>query len=165
MSLHRGGDGNIQFALPFSEESDGTQQLLHYLPYLLPKQGRSRVVVIDELDRSLHPKLCWELVDFFSKSCPGVRRQMIVTTHEAHLLDQDLLRRDEYWMVEKDKTGQSRLTPLTDFNVRKDLNLRKGYLQGRFDALPIIGDISSLASWLGCTTEGAKEDAQKEPSA
>ena len=165
MSLHRGGDGNIQFALPFSEESDGTQQLLHYLPYLLPKQGRSRVVVIDELDRSLHPKLCWELVDFFSKSCPGVRRQMIVTTHEAHLLDQDLLRRDEYWMVEKDKTGQSRLTPLSDFNVRKDLNLRKGYLQGRFDALPIIGDISSLASWLGCTTEGAKEDAQKEPSA
>jgi uncharacterized protein len=165
MSLHRGSDGHVQFTLPFSEESDGTQQLLHYLPYLHPQQGRSRVVVIDELDRSLHPKLCWELVEFFSKSCPGVRRQMIVTTHEAHLLDQDLLRRDEYWMVEKDKTGQSRLTPLTDFNVRKDLNLRKGYLQGRFDALPIIGDISSLASWLGCTTEGAKEDAQKEPSA
>jgi len=161
MSLHRGTDGDVRFSLPFSEESDGTQQLLHYLPYLHPQQGRSRVVVIDELDRSLHPKLCWELVEFFSTSCPGVRRQMIVTTHEAHLLDQDLLRRDEYWMVEKDKSGQSRLTPLTDFNVRKDLNLRKGYLQGRFDALPIIGDISSLASWLGCTTEGAK-DAQEE---
>lgn len=164
MSLHRGGDGNARFMLPFGEESDGTQQLLHYLPYLNPQQGRSRVVVIDELDRSLHPKLCWELVEFFSTSCPGVRRQMIVTTHEAHLLDQDLLRRDEYWMVEKDKTSQSRLTPLTDFNVRKDLNLRKGYLQGRFDALPVIGDISSLATWLGCTPDGAK-NAQKEPSA
>jgi AAA15 family ATPase/GTPase len=122
--------------LPFSEESDGTQQLLHYLPYLHSQQGRSLVVVIDVLDGGLHPMLCWELVDFFRKSCPGVRRQMIVTTHEAHLLDQDLLRRDEYWMVEKDKTGQSRLTPLTDFNVRKDLNLRKGYLQGRYDVIP-----------------------------
>lgn len=145
MSLHRGADRQLRFTLPFSEESDGTQQLLHYLPVLHPQEGRSRVVVIDELDRSLHPKLCWELVQFFSESCPGVRRQMIVTTHEAHLLDQELLRRDEYWMVEKDKTGQSRLTPLTDFKIRKDLNLRKGYLQGRFDALPIIGDISSLA--------------------
>lgn len=164
MSLHCSSDGNGRFMLPFGEESDGTQQLLHYLPYLNPQQGRSRVVVIDELDRSLHPKLCWELVELFSKSCPGVRRQMIVTTHEAHLLDQELLRRDEYWMVEKDKTGQSRLTPLTDFNVRKDLNLRKGYLQGRFDALPIIGDISSLANWLSCSPDGA-HDAEKEPSA
>ncbi len=164
MSLHRGSDQKVSFALPFSEESDGTQQLLHYLPVLHPQKGRSRVVVIDELDRSLHPKLCWELVQFFSESCPGVRRQMIVTTHEAHLLDQELLRRDEYWMVEKDRTSQSRLTPLTDFKIRKDLNLRKGYLQGRFDALPIIGDISSLADWLGCTQDGAK-DAEKEPSA
>jgi hypothetical protein len=133
MSLHRGTDGKVHFALPFGEESDGTQQLLHYLPVLHPQKGRSRVVVIDELDRSLHPKLCWELIQFFSESCPGVRRQMIVTTHEAHLLDQELLRRDEYWMVEKDKTRQSRLTPLTDFKIRKDLNLRKGYLQGRFE--------------------------------
>ena len=72
--------------------------------------------------------------------------------------------RNEKAKREKDKTSQSRLTPLTDFNVRKDLSLRKGYLQGRFDALPIIGDISSLATWLGCTTDGAK-DAQETPSA
>jgi len=164
MSLHRGADGKEPFALPFSEESDGTQQLLHYLPVLHPEKGRSRVVVIDELDRSLHPKLCWELIQFFSISCPGEHRQMIVTTHEAHLLDQELLRRDEYWMVEKSKTGQSRLTPLTDFKIRKDLNLRKGYLQGRFEALPIIGDISSLADWLGCTQDGAMH-AQEESTA
>lgn len=163
-SLHRGADGEARFALPFGEESDGTQQLLHYLPVLHPHEGRSRVVVIDELDRSLHPKLCWELIQFFSESCPGAHRQMIVTTHEAHLLDQELLRRDEYWMVEKDKTGQSRLTPLTDFRIRNDLNLRKGYLQGRFDALPVIGDISSLAEWLGCTQDGAKH-AQEEATA
>jgi len=166
VSLHRGVgvDEKARFALPFSEESDGTQQLLHFLPYLHPQKGRSRVVVVDELDRSLHPKLCWELIRFFSESCPRARRQMIVTTHEAHLLDQELLRRDEYWMVEKDKNGQSHLTPLTDFKIRKDLNLRKGYLQGRFDALPIIGDTSSLADWLGCTQDRATY-AEKEPTA
>ena len=134
---------NEKFSLPFSEESDGTQQLLHFMPVLSPSEP-NMVFVIDELDRSLHPLLCWELIRFFSESLPGARKQLIVTTHEAHLLDQELLRRDEYWFVEKDAAQQSRLVSLSDFNIRNDLQIEKGYLQGRFGAIPVIGSMREL---------------------
>ena len=113
--------------------------------------------MIDELDRSLHPLICWEFIRFFSESCPGAKRQLIVTTHEAHLLNQDLLRRDEYWFVEKDDAQQSRLVPLSDFNVRNDFKIAKGYLQGRFGAIPMIGSMTALEQLLQCeiTQEGA----------
>jgi AAA15 family ATPase/GTPase len=133
--------------LSFSEESDGTQQLLHLMPVLSPGD-ENRVFVIDELDRSLHPLLCWEFIRFFSESLPKVRKQLIVTTHEAHLLNQELLRRDEYWFVEKDAAQQSRLVSLSDFNVRNDLQVEKGYLQGRFGAIPVIGSMAGLEKLL-----------------
>jgi AAA15 family ATPase/GTPase len=73
-----------------------------------------------------------------------------VTTHEAHLLDQGLLRRDEYWFVEKDAQHQSRLTSLADFNIRKDLQIEKAYLQGRFGAIPMMGSLEPLRRRLEC---------------
>ncbi|MES2790845.1 MAG: AAA family ATPase [Planctomycetota bacterium] len=148
-------------ALPFSEESDGTQQLLHFIPFLLAPSDRPKTVVIDELDRSLHPLICWEFIRFFSESCPGVPRQLIVTTHEAHLLNQELLRRDEYWFVEKDADQQSRLTTLSDFKVRNDLKVEKGYLQGRFGAIPIIGSMAALEQLLQCGVPEAANATQE----
>ncbi|PQO46724.1 AAA family ATPase [Blastopirellula marina] len=140
--------------IPFTEESDGTQQLLHLLPLISAPREDSKVVVIDELDRSLHPLLCWELIDFFSRSCPGARKQLIVTTHESHLLSQELLRRDEYWFVEKDpQTQQSYLTSLSDFNIRNDLQIRKGYLAGRFGGIPVMGSAEEIKSLLDCPVE------------
>ena len=136
-----------KYPLRFRNESDGTRQLLHLLPVLADP---ATVFVVDELDRSLHPLMCQEFIRLFSESCPGARRQLIVTTHEAHLLDQDLLRRDEYWFVEKDAAHQSRLTSLADFNIRKDLQIEKGYLQGRFGAIPTIGSLEPLRRLLEC---------------
>ena len=107
-----------RFSLPFSEEPDGTHQILHYLPVLSTKTDQTKVIVIDELDRSLHPLLCWEFIRFFSATCPGAKKQLIVTTHESHLLNQELLRRDEYWFVEKDKNQQSQLSSLSEFSIR-----------------------------------------------
>lgn len=133
-----------EFVMPFGDESDGTKQLLHFLPTLFSDSAQPKTLVIDEVDRSLHPLACWELIRLFSESCPGVRRQLIVTTHEAHLLNQDLLRRDEYWFVEKDECQQSRLVPLSEFSVRNDLNLQKGYLQGD------SGRYRSLDLWRTC---------------
>ena len=158
LAVHeRGGDHAF---LPFSEESDGTQQLLHLMPVLAsPGQG-GKVVVLDELDRSLHPLICWEFIRFFSESCPGTHKQLIVTTHEAHLLNQDLLRRDEYWFVEKDVQQQSQLVPLSGFSIRNDLQVAKGYLNGRFGAIPMIGPMDSLEKLL---SEGLNSEVHNAP--
>jgi AAA15 family ATPase/GTPase len=67
-----------------------------------------------------------------------------VTTHETHLLTLDLLRRDEIWFAEKDRSGATNLYSLTDFKVRNDLRIRNGYLEGRFGAVPFLGDIDQL---------------------
>ena len=146
---HRVGD--LSASLPFSEESDGTQQLLHLMPVLVSARKGAKVVVIDELDRSLHPLICWEFIRLFSETTPGAHKQLIVTTHEAHLLNQDLLRRDEYWFAEKDDRQQTQLVSLSDFKIRNDLQIAKGYLHGRFGGVPIIGPMTDLEKLLGRT--------------
>jgi hypothetical protein len=152
------------YYLPFSEESDGTQSLLPLLPILAAPHDQSMVVVIDELDRSLHPLLCWEFVKFFSESCPGAHRQLIATTHEAHLLNQELLRRDEYWFVEKDEKQQTRLVSLDNFKIRNDLKIEKGYLQGRFGAIPLIGGMEALEEMLSCSAMEGTDAEKTTPS-
>lgn len=130
--------------LALDEESDGTRRLLNLLPALHHLRTSSAVYVIDEIDRSMHPKLVWEFLEFFLKSCQGGQRQIIVTTHESNLLDLELLRRDEIWFAEKDKGGATHLYSLVDFKVRKDLKIRKHYLDGRFGAVPFMGNLDRL---------------------
>jgi AAA15 family ATPase/GTPase len=74
---------------------------------------------------------------------------LIVTTHEAHLLNQELLRRDEYWFVEKDSGQQTQLISLSDFKVRNDLQIERGYLHGRFGGIPVIGSMTEIEKLLG----------------
>jgi uncharacterized protein len=131
-------------SLELAEESDGTRRLLHLIPALYHLQTSDAVFFIDEIDRSMHPMLVWKFLEFFLKSCEGGKRQIIVTTHESHLLDLALLRRDEIWFAEKDPKGATRLYSLVDFKVRKDLEIRKHYLQGRFGAVPFLGSLDRL---------------------
>ncbi|MCA9124026.1 MAG: AAA family ATPase [Planctomycetaceae bacterium] len=145
--------GDRDFSLPFDEESDGTQRFLHLLPALYHLHTSCKVYVIDELDRSLHPLLSHALLKFFVESCPGACQQLIVTTHETHLLDQDLLRRDEIWFTEKDKRQQTHLYSLTDLKVRKDLRIERSYLQGRFGAIPFVGGMEKLKQLIECPPE------------
>lgn len=123
-----------------TEESDGTQRLLDLFPilYNLLSTKLDHVFVIDELERSLHPNLVRKFLEQYLGS-NSKRGQLIVTTHESTLLDLDLLRRDEIWFVEKDKNGNSDLYSLEEFKPRADLDIRKGYLHGRYGAIPIIG--------------------------
>lgn len=130
--------------LELLEESDGTQRLLELLPALYELKTDNAVYFIDEIDRSMHPMLVNKFMEFFLKLCRDKACQIIVTTHETNLLNLDLLRRDEIWFVDKNEDGASQLYSLTDYNVRKDLQVRKGYLEGRFGAVPFLSGLDRL---------------------
>lgn len=142
-AAHEHQPGKI-IPLDLNEESDGTRRLLNLLPALHLLQTGNAVFFIDEIDRSMHPILARQFLEFFLKSCQGGRHQIIITTHESNLLDLDMLRRDEIWFAEKDQAGASHLYSLADFNVRTDQDIRKRYLQGRYGAIPFLGDLNVL---------------------
>lgn len=140
---HENYDGKV-IPLDLKEESDGTRRLLNLLPALHHLRTGSAVYFIDEIDRSMHPMLAIKFLEFFLRSCEGERRQVIITTHESNLLDHDILRRDEIWFAEKDRVGATRIYSLAEFKVRNDLDIRKHYLQGRFGAIPFLGNLERL---------------------
>lgn len=133
---HRDKSCGSDVLFDMDEESDGTLRLLDLIPMLYPTKGRNAVVIIDELDRSLHPNLSYEFISTFLQA--DAQKQIIVTTHEANLLDLDLVRRDEVWFVEKDTNGASAVYSLEEFSPRYDKDIRKGYMLGRFGAIPLI---------------------------
>jgi AAA15 family ATPase/GTPase len=130
--------GSVSFEL--AEESEGTERLIDLLPafFELSDPTSDKVFFIDELDRSLHTHLTRGLVESFLDSrTTDSRAQMLFTTHDPLLLDQDLLRRDEIWFIDKHEDGHSELTSLSDFEgIRADKDIRKNYLIGRFAGVP-----------------------------
>lgn len=124
----------------FDEESDGTQKLFSFAGPWLDTLREGRVLFIDELHDNLHPKLVKYLVEIFHN--PDLNKknaQLIFTTHETSILNQDVFRRDQVWFCEKDKDQSTSLYPLTDFSPRKGReNLELAYLSGRYGAIPYI---------------------------
>ena len=119
------------------------------------KSKSEKVVLLDELDCRLHPLLSRQFLEFFLQDkTDESKNQLIFTTHDTNLLNLELLRRDEIWLVEKNKQGGSHLYSLAEFKIRPDLKVGKSYLDGRFGAIPFFGDISSLG-WLDRETESA----------
>ena len=125
------------------EESDGTRRLLDILPLLITLESGA-IVVIDEIDRSLHTKATTEFIKQFLEQDNRLGSQLIATTHDGEVLDLDLLRQDEIWFVERGDDYVSRLFPLTKFKVRFDMSVKKDYLLGRYGALPIFGRLGEL---------------------
>jgi AAA15 family ATPase/GTPase len=147
---HQGG---VKVDLDLEEESDGTRRLLDLIPALHQSRRGSGVFFVDEIDRSLHPILARKFIEFFLRSGVGGQAQLIVTTHESSLLDQDLLRRDEIWFAEKDGAAATHLYSLSEFKVRNDAEIRKHYLQGRFGAIPFVGGFDQLMGGPGKADE------------
>jgi len=135
---HAGRDA-IEANFDFEDESSGTQRLMEILPILADAASGERVYVVDELDRKLHPLLSRLFVSSFIDHCDEEQRtQLVFTTHDTHLMDLELLRRDEIWFFEKDQYGASRLYSMNALKVRPDLKLEKSYLNGRFGGIPLI---------------------------
>ena len=132
----RTGSG-VSFSL--EDESLGTRRLFAMGYPWLHTLGEGFTLVIDELDTSLHPVLVRNLVDsFHNLDLNSQNAQLVFNTHDTTLLDSSLFRRDQVWFVEKDNAGASHLYPLLEFSPRKNEALAKGYLQGRYGALPFI---------------------------
>lgn len=130
----------------FSEESTGTRSLYILGGKILGSLERGSVLIIDELDNSLHPLITKMIVMIFhSKKVNPKNAQLIFTTHDVTLLDRDLIRRDQIWIAEKNERGSSELFSLQDFEgLREDTPFEKWYLAGKFGGLPKIKSIESI---------------------
>jgi uncharacterized protein len=133
--------------LPIQEESEGTKNLFRIaLPILLAIQ-EGGTLLVDELEGSLHPSIAQQIFRQFNDPATNPRNaQLIFTTHDTNLLGttlgEPILRRDQVWLTEKDKEGATVLYPLTDYKPRKAENLERGYLQGRYGAIPFLGNFT-----------------------
>ncbi|MBF0550845.1 MAG: ATP-binding protein [Deltaproteobacteria bacterium] len=141
--IHRMIDSDDDVSFSFGDESDGTQKLFIYAAPWLDLLNDGLVLVVDELDNSLHPHLVRFLLSLIHNTETNkANGQLIFATHDTSILDPDILRRDQIWFVEKDNHNASRFYSLSDFHPRKNEALAKGYLQGRYGALPYIGEVN-----------------------
>jgi hypothetical protein len=144
--LHQAGGHTIPFAL--EEESEGTKAFFTLLGPVISTLATGGIVCIDELDASLHPVLCMQLIRLFSDpSSNSQAGQLIFNTHDTNLLSSGLLRRDQIWFTEKNDDGSTHLYPLSDFKPRKNENLESGYLQGRYGAIPFLNTEAFMQSF------------------
>lgn len=140
---HTAPKGSATFEL--MDESTGTQRLFSLAAPVLDVLRDGRILLVDELDASLHPLLVRQLIGMFhSKEINQKKAQLIFTTHDTSLLDQTIFRRDQVWFTEKDSDQATNLFPLTDFSPRKHEALEKGYLMGRYGAVPFFRELPSL---------------------
>lgn len=142
VSKHKSANSEL---VPFeiTDESDGTQRLLDFIPMFDLLLKDDVTFIVDEIDQSLHSNLLLTLTSkILSDDTKG---QFIFTTHESNLLDLNIFRQDEIWFCEKNsETGASVLYSLADYKPRYDLDIRKGYLMGRFGAIPFLADLEAL---------------------
>jgi len=141
--FHQGKGENNFIGFDLNEESHGTQKFFAYAGPILDVLRDGKILIVDELDGSMHPKMVRFLVSLIQN--PDLNKnnaQLIFTTHNTSLLDTDFLRRDQIWFMEKDKEQASHLYPLTDFSPRKGEAFERGYLMGRYGALPFLGEFN-----------------------
>lgn len=138
ISVHKNQNGEpVKFTL--RDESDGTVRLLDLIPAIVNTGNNGNlVIIVDEMDSSLHTKVLEQLILYFLGKCnPDSRRQLIFTTHDVNIMTQETFRRDELWMINKYRNGESSLYSISEFKgVRHDKDIRKIYLEGAFGAIP-----------------------------
>lgn len=135
---HKTALGEVEF--DFSEESDGTKNLIGFwLPWTrmsFSNSSKNKILVVDELDSSLHPKIVELLIEKHFET--EKVSQLIFTSHNTHLMDSKLMRRDQIWLTERDVNGATQLRSVHDFEGREGEDIEKRYYAGRYRALPIL---------------------------
>jgi uncharacterized protein len=140
--LHYTDDPENMVQLPIEKESFGTRRLLELSGPLLFVLKNGYTLFVDELEASLHPLLVRKIIGLFGdKKINRKGAQLIFTSHNVSLLSAGIFRRDQIWFVEKRKNGSSNLYPLTDIHPRKEEALEKNYLEGRYGAIPNLGNL------------------------
>jgi hypothetical protein len=141
-SIHRAPGGEAVRFNFLEAESNGTQRFFALAGPWLDALDQGALLVIDELDCSMHPALTWKLVELFQTPDANPNgAQLVFSTHDSTLMDLELFRRDQVWIVEKDRTGASRLSSLYDFEEkpRADEAVQRRYLAGRYGGVPVFG--------------------------
>lgn len=145
-SLHRGIDQAGQeklFELELSDESEGTRRLMSLAPGIERVLHQGGVLIVDEIDRELHPLLAEFIISKFQspETNPG-HAQIIFTTLDTELLNMEILRKDQIYFVDKNKkSGVSELFNLTELPIRTNDNIRKAYLAGKYGAIPDVDTV------------------------
>lgn len=124
------------------QESEGTQKIIALAGTIVLALELGYPILIDEFDARLHPLLTRELVRLFNSTETNPEHaQLIFMTHDTNLLDKEMLRRDQIWFVEKDPVGATHLYSLAEIGVRNDASYERDYIQGKYGAIPFIGDL------------------------
>ena len=140
---HGAGDGQHEFEA--YEESLGTRRLFDLSGYIVQAYETDATLVVDGLDSSLHPLLALNIINLFqSKAAVGSHAQLVFTAHQIAFLMNDVLDRDQIWFTKKGDAGNMSLCPLSDYSPRKGESIWKGYLLGRYDAVPLIPDMFGI---------------------
>lgn len=140
-------DGNTkEMPLNFDFESKGTKNLFYFAPVLMNSFNRGKTIIIDEIDNGLHPLLVEYILHlFYNSEFNKADAQLIFNTHDVNLLNLDNFRRDQiYFSEKKPENGATDLYSLDEFSPRKNENVQKGYLQGRYGAVPMISERDNL---------------------
>lgn len=149
VTYHEKNDGS-QVCFDLRQEADGSLRMIDLIPAFLAlaQEDSDKIFVIDEIDRSLHTLLTRRLLELYLSTCSKEsRKQLLFTTHDVLLMDQNLFRRDEMWITERDVHGASSILSFSEYrDVRSDKDIRKSYLQGRLGGIPrfLVNDLSCI---------------------
>lgn len=140
--LKQSGMASFNF---FDDESEGTIKYFSLAGPIIDTLEKGQILFIDELDSKLHPLLTQSIISLFnSKKSNPKNAQLVFTTHDTNLLSAHIFRRDQVWFIQKNRYGASELFSLADYKVRNDASFEKDYLSGKYGAIPIVNDFSTL---------------------
>lgn len=126
-------------------ESEGTNKIFSMAGPLVDTLKNGKVLLVDKLDARLHPLVTRAIINLFNSNETNPQNaQLIFATHDTNLLSKDLFRRDQIWFAEKDRFSATHLYSLVEYKVRNDASFESDYIQGRYGAIPFIGNLSRL---------------------